>query len=174
MEETFAMKDSEARGLVLQRLYNFRDQRDGGWLQPSDFSGVPVSEDALPRLVEYLVQENLADWKPVQSGSRMGVEHFIARITSAGVNVAEGTSKAPPSIIIDYSINVQGSQGVQIGGRNNVQTVTMDIDKLMIAVDSSGASITEREEAKSLLKKIADNKLVQMVIGNWFRNTRGP
>jgi hypothetical protein len=163
------MRDSEARGLVLKRLYDLRERPDGGWLQPSDFSGVPVSEDALPRLVEYLVQEHFTDWKPLQSGSHMGVEHFIARITSAGVDVIEGTKKPPPTITFDFSVNVQGSQGVQIGGQGNVQTVTMDIEKLMIAVDSSNATLTEKEEAKSLLKKIADNKLVQMVIGDWLK-----
>jgi hypothetical protein len=37
-----------------------------------------------------------------------------------------------------------------------------------VVVDSSHASVTEREEAKSLLKKIADNKFVQMALGWWL------
>jgi hypothetical protein len=162
------MKDSEARGLVLQRLYKFRE-RPGGWLQPSDFTDVPVSQESLPRIVGYLVEQHFADWKPVRSGSHMGIEHFIARITSAGVDVVEGTVEAPPTItIMDNSIKVQGSIGVQIG-QGNTQTLTMDTEKLIVAVDNAQASLTEKEEAKSLLRKIAENKLVQTVITSWLR-----
>jgi hypothetical protein len=38
-----------------------------------------------------------------------------------------------------------------------------------VAVDNAQASLTEKEEAKSLLRKIAENKLVQTVITSWLR-----
>jgi hypothetical protein len=64
-------------------------------------------------------------------------------------------------------VNVHGSQNVQIGGSGNVQTVTMDIERMINAVDGANVSSTEKEEAKSLLKKISENKLVRTLLSQW-------
>jgi hypothetical protein len=97
----------------------------------------------------------------------------MARVTAFGVNVIEEKVPAPISITLDSSIKVAGSQNVMIGGQGNTQTVTMDIEKMMMAIDSSGAAFTEREEAKSLLKKLSENKLVQEVLGKWAKGLLG-
>lgn len=52
-----------------------------------------------------------------------------------------------------------------VGGQGNVQNFTMDVEKMNSIVDSSDASITEKEEAKSLLKQLSESKLVQLVFG---------
>lgn len=42
----------------------------------------------------------------------------------------EVTGQPPIAISIDSSINVHGSQNIQIGGQGNVQSLTMDIEKM--------------------------------------------
>ena len=66
---------------------------------------------------------------------------------------------------IDSSINVSASQGVQIGGAGNVQNVSIDIEKMMSMIDSASGTITEKEEAKSLLKILVENKIIRGVLG---------
>jgi hypothetical protein len=56
-------------------------------------------------------------------------------------------------LILKRLYDVHASQNVQIGGQGNVQIVTMDVDKMITAVESSNATFAEREEAKSILKK---------------------
>ena len=57
------MKDSEARGLVLKRLYDIR--HDVAHANASDAGiGDVVDPQILPNLVEQLVELGLADWKP--------------------------------------------------------------------------------------------------------------
>jgi hypothetical protein len=161
---------SEARGLVLQRLYDIRHTVD--FANQQDFAGIPLDETTLGNILEQLVHQNLAQWNPAR-----GLAHsylaFMARITAFGVDVIEGVLKPPIAISIDSSINVHGSQNIQIGGQGNVQSLTMDIEKMNSFVDSSGASVVEKEEAKSLLRKLSENKLVQIAIGGLIRAKTG-
>ena len=95
-----------------------------------------------------------------------------ASITAFGVDVVEGNVSPPIAVSIDSSISVSGSQRVQIGGHGNTQNVTLDMEKMVTLVDSANATVAEKEEAKSLLKKVFDNKLVQgaleKLIKGWF------
>jgi hypothetical protein len=159
------MKDSDARGLVLRRLYDIRHQLDRA--DASDFVGLPIEAKVLPNILDQLAQQNLIEWNPAR-GAMGRYLAFMARITAFGVDVVEGNTVPPISVTIDSSITVQGSQGVQIGGQGNTQTVTMDVEKLINAVDGSNASETEKAEAKSLLHKIGESKLVQEVLRKWL------
>ena len=157
------MKDSEARGLVLRRLYDLRHVKQ--YADPSDFTSTSLEQNVVPNIVEQLTQQGLVDWNPLRAHG--GYATFMARITAFGVDVVEGTQRSPISITIDSSVNVHGSQNVQIG-QGNVQTVTMDIGKMISAVDGSNATVTEKSEAKSLLQKIAGNKLVQEIVSKYL------
>ena len=46
----------------------------------------------------------------------------------------------------------------------------MDIDKLNLAIDHSKAGDAEKAEAKSLLRKVFENKLVRSAIETWFKS----
>ena len=48
-----------------------------------------------------------------------------------------------------------------------MQTLNMDFDKMITAVDGADVSVTEKAEAKSLLQKISDNKLVRSIISKY-------
>jgi hypothetical protein len=92
----------------------------------------------------------------------------MGKITAHGVDVIEGTARAPITITLhDRRISVSESSNVQIGN-SNVQDVKFDIKKLIAAVDHSNASDTEKAEAKSLLEKLASNKLVQAALAALF------
>jgi hypothetical protein len=165
------MKDNEARGLILTRLYEIRNEVD--YANPKDLAGLPLAETVIGNILQQLGEKGLIDWKPVRAGPGRNYLAYMAHISAFGVDVVEGKSQPPISITIDSSVNVHGSQNVLIGGQGNVQTVTMDIEKMISVVDSSGTSVREREEAKSLLKKIAENKLVQTVLTSWFKSKFG-
>jgi hypothetical protein len=161
-KEVITMTDADARGLVLKHLYDLRDQGEDGWLDSrGDFDGIGVEQESLPRLVGFLAQEGYVEWHHPKGTT----EVFRARITARGANVMEGKEKASPSVAVDLSTHVHSSYGVQIGGQGNVQTVSFDVEKLINAADNSAVSVTEREQAKSLLRQIAENPLVQKLLG---------
>lgn len=159
------MKDSEVRGLVLQKLYEVRHVKDFVFI-PDELGLTDINPQILGNIAKQLDQQNLIQFSQVM-GNRYPSGN--ARIKSFGIDVVEKTTTASIAITLDQSVNVHGSQNVQIGGQGNVQNVTMDIDKMMNTVDSSDVSTTEKEEAKSLLKKISENKLVQTALGNWIK-----
>jgi hypothetical protein len=97
----------------------------------------------------------------------------MAKITAFGADVIEGSTPPPISINVDSSVNVHGSQGVQIGGQGNVQNITMDVGKLMNAVDAGTGTMQEKEEAKSLLKKVLENPLAKFALDLFFKSHTG-
>jgi hypothetical protein len=97
----------------------------------------------------------------------------MAKITAFGADVVEGNTPPPISINIDSSVSVHGSQGVQIGGQGNVQNVTMDVGKLMNAVDAGTGTMQEKEEAKSLLKKVLENPLAKFALDLFVKSHTG-
>ena len=48
-------------------------------------------------------------------------------------------------------------------------TLNMDIDRLNSLIDSADASVKEKEEAKSLLKKLVENPLVKAAVEWWAK-----
>jgi hypothetical protein len=127
---------------------------------------------AVANVLEQLAQHNLIDWKPLK-GSGGHYMTYMARIKAGGVDVIEGTANPAISISVDNSVSVHGSQGVQIGGQGNVQTVTMDVGHLLNAVDGGAGTQQEKEEAKSLLKKITENPLVKAAFELWAKSHFG-
>jgi hypothetical protein len=91
----------------------------------------------------------------------------MAKIKAFGADVIEGNTPPPISISVDNRVSVHGSQGVQIGGQGNVQNITMDVGKLMNAVDAGTGAMQEKEEAKSFLKKLFENPLAKFAL-DWF------
>jgi hypothetical protein len=161
------VKDNEARGVVLKKFYELRTTKSH--LEIADFEDTVLSLHDLGRILEQLAEQRLIDWNPRKSSATSETRYMVifAKITSFGVDVIEGTTKPPIAISIDNSVTVHGSHGVQIGGQGNVQNVTLDVERLNTFIDSSSASITEKEEAKGLLKRLAENPLVKGAI-DWF------
>ena len=163
------MKDQEARGIVLKRLYDMRDAKQPAEL--SNFTETGLTTDTVARIIEQLAHKRLIDWHPVHGGINSPSKYLalMARINAYGVDVVEGAASPPFAINIDArvdaSVNVQGSQGVQIGGSGNSQSVTINAEQLNNYIDSTNASPQEKEEAKGLLCAALENPLVKAALG---------
>ena len=77
-------------------------------------------------------------------------------------------TQAPPSQPMErniQNINFHGSQNVQIGN-HNIQNITNAFNELIQKIESSTASETEKQEAKSLLNQFLSHPLVVSIIGS--------
>jgi hypothetical protein len=110
------MKDSDARGVVLKRLYEQRHSR--GLLRVDEH--LRDLQEAFPGIILFNIIKQLAEKGLVEHIAAHG--HRI-RITATGVDVMEGTREPPISINIDQSVAVHGSTNVQIGV-GNIQNVS--------------------------------------------------
>jgi hypothetical protein len=159
------MTDSEVRGIILRWLYDIRHSNNGMIDIPDGLGVMNVEPIILGNCAAQLDEQGLIKFRQYMGrGYRAG----HGSITAFGVDVVEGNVRPPIAVTIDNSISVSGSHGVQIGGHGNQQTVTLDVEKMISMVDSAGGTVTEKEEAKSLLKKLGENKIVQRVIGRVF------
>jgi hypothetical protein len=163
------MNDSELRGLVLKALYDIR-HTDSHSMVP----GVPGLPDVNVETLRNIVIQ-LSDKGLIKYTGLMGGPNIIGRasISAEGVDVVEGNARAPISVTFDHSVNIHGSQGVQVGGQGNTLNITMDVGKLINAIDGGAGSIQEKEEAKSLLKRLVDNPLVKAALQWWAGSHTG-
>lgn len=153
------MKDADLRGAVLQKFYELRHQVDTVYFE--NIISIEPNIRTSTNICEQLRQHGLIDWMPIET--QAGVIGGQGKITAPGVDVIDGTERAPISITLhDHSISVSESSYVQIGN-SNTQSVNVDIEKLIAAVDHSSASVAEKQEAKSLLERLASNRLIQLL-----------
>jgi hypothetical protein len=153
------MQDADLRGAVLQKFYELRHQVDTVFLE--DINSIEPNTRQLTNICEQLQQYGLIDWRPMETLA--GVIGGQGKITARGVDVIDGTERAPISVTLHHhSITVRESSHVQIGN-SNMQSVNVDLEKLIAAVDHSSASDAEKEEAKSLLERLASNRLIQLL-----------
>ena len=164
------MKDSEVRGIILQRLYDVRHMNNGMIDIPDGLSLIGIEPTVLGNCAAQLDEQGLIKFRQYMG---LGYRAGHGSITAFGVDVVEGSVQPPIAVTIDSSINVSGSQGVQIGGWANVQNMTLEIEKMISMVDSVGGTVTEKEEAKSLLNKLSENEVVQRVLGAMVKRWLG-
>ena len=152
------MNDNELRGKLLKELY---DRRREPWTQIGlDHFNDPEAQETV-RIAEQLSQYGLIEFKMLNR--HLGGQ---ARILAFGVDVIEGTTHAPISISIDGSqtINISNSSNIQVGDHNS-QTINSGVQALIKTINESNASPSEKEEAKSLLKKLLEHPLVAAIAG---------
>ena len=133
------MRDSELRGLILEALYNQR-RKDLVNLD-DEVGGLPVPHSATESILRQLVKKGLVE-RPIQSLNGLG----NARITAYGIDVVQGTTRPPLSILLHQRITVQD---VQVG-EGNIQNVSDT--KLNVAMDHSEAS---QDKPKSSFERIS-------------------
>ena len=164
------MKDSVVRGCLLQLLYE--RQAEG----PIPFG---QAEDAVPppgginhrdwlRAVAQLSEYHLIDWTPHEDKSGMGLLSGFAKINDFGVEVLEGDVSAPLRISIDESrrSTVSKREQAPIAGRTaQQQMITEALEKVIAAINQADVSEQQRNEAKSLLRKLLGSKAAASVLG---------
>ena len=132
------MRDSELRGLILEALYNQR-RKDLVNLD-QELGGLPVPHSATESILRQLVKKGLIE-RPLQPLNGLG----NARITAYGIDVVQGTTRPPLSILLHQRITVQD---VQVGeGNQNVSDTKLDVP-----MDHSEAS---HDKPKSSFERIS-------------------
>src|ERR1700738_3510241 len=133
------MRDSELRGVILEALYNQR-RKDLVNLD-DEVGGSPLPHGATESILRQLVKKGLVE-RPIQPLNGLG----NARITAYGIDVVQGTSSPPVSIVLHQRITVQD---VQVG-EGNIQNFSDT--KLDCPIDHSEAS---HDKPKSSFERIS-------------------
>ena len=111
------MRDNELRGLILEALYNQR--RNDLVNLDQELGALPVPHSATESILRQLVKKGLVE-RPIQSLNGLG----NARITAYGIDVVQGTSTPPLSILLRERITVQDVRERNI---QNVSDTTLDV-----------------------------------------------
>ena len=123
------MKDSEARSLILRRLYDARDTaRDVSF---SSFTDVRLNRIALvnrfavARLLQQLSDEGFISWNVIHT--RAGYVDGVAHITAKGEHAVQHPGTTDPSTVFGQNIAARDSPSMQIGNRN-IQSAAIDVE----------------------------------------------
>src|SRR5580700_8553218 len=152
MTDAETRADAEIRGLVLKFLYDLHDKSE--WVNWDNFHELGLPQQEVGRYLKELHELGLAEGKFVASDENEYLD-IRARVRARGADAVENPNKRPPEIIINQAAHA-------------VQHMTLDIDKLNAAIDGSSAAMEEKSEAKSLLQRLNENKLLTPILQKWF------
>jgi hypothetical protein len=164
------MKDSVVRGRMLQLLYERRGE-----------GSIPFghAEQAVPppgginrrdwlRALAQLSEYHLIDWTPLEDQSGMGLLSGFAKINDFGVKVLEAGVAPPIRISLDKSspTTVPRQKEAPIAASTPQQQVIMEaLEKVITAINQVDVSEQEKNEAKSLLRKLLGSKAAANILG---------
>jgi hypothetical protein len=132
------VKDGELRGIVLEKFYEVRNQAPN-LVNPLTLPGLDSIEpdhNRLFNICEQLYEHGLLHWVSAKGLTTIG---GMGHISARGVDVVEGTARAPITIILrDHRISVSQSSNVQIGDSNTITQTTglqlSDLTKLVMVI----------------------------------------
>jgi hypothetical protein len=165
--EMSIMKDNDLRGVVLKTFYEYRREGHRNW-QVSDFL-LNIDFSELDRICKQLKEHNYITWQREaerdlnEKGRLIAIGiRGIGRITASGIDVIEGTVQPPISINFDHS------QMVTIHGSNNIvgDNNYLSLENVNSEINQSHFSEPEKAEAKSIWRKVCENKLLNTVLGS--------
>src|ERR1700741_236255 len=164
------MKDSVVRGRLLQLLY---ERRSEGYIPFGRIDqAVPppggISRRDWLRAVAQLSEYHLIDWTPVEDTSGMGQLSGFAKINDFGVKVLEAGAESPIQISIDKSRQTAVRRQEQAPSATTTpqqQMITDALEKVITAIDQADVSQREKNESKSLLRKLLSSKKAIKVLG---------
>jgi len=164
------MKDSVVRGCLLQLLYERRSEGSLPFGQAEQAVPPPggINRRDWLRAVAQLSEYGLIDWTPLEDQSGMGLMSGFAKINDFGVEVLEAGVEPPIRISIDESrrTTVPRQQQAPIGGSTpQQQVITEALEKVITAINQADVSEQEKNEAKSLLRKLLGSKAAANVLG---------
>jgi hypothetical protein len=164
------MKDSVVRGCLLQLLYERRGEGSlaFGRLEQAVPPPGGISNRDWLRAVAQLSEYGLIDWSPLEDKSGMGLLSGFAKINDFGVKVLE-TGVAPPiQISIDESrrttVTRQKQAPIATSTRQQ-QMMTNALEQVITAISQADVSEQEKNESKSLLRKLLSSKAAAKVLG---------
>ena len=164
------MKDSFVRGCLLQLLYERQSEGSIPFGQAEQAVPPPggISGRDWLRAVAQLSEYRLIDWTPLEDKSGMGLLSGFAKINDFGVKVLEAGAASPIRISIDKSrrTSVPRQEQAPIApSTRQQQAITAALEKVITAINQADLSEQEKNEAKSLLRKLLGSKAAAKVLG---------
>jgi hypothetical protein len=165
------MKDSVTRGCLLQLLYERRSEGSipFGRLEEAVPPPGGISHRDWLRAVAQLSEYGLIDWSPLEDKSGMGLLSGFAKINDFGVKVLQGDAEPPIRIAIDKSRRTgvpRQKQAPTATSTPQQQMITDALEKVITAINQADLSKQEKDEAKSLLRKLLSSKAAAKVLGD--------
>ena len=155
---------------LLQLLYEHR--REGsipfGQLEQAMPPPGGISSRDWLRAVAQLSEYGLINWTPLEDKSGMGQLSGFAKINDFGVKVLEAGVEPPIRISIDKSRRTsvpQKQQAPIAASTSQQQVITEALEKVITAINQADVSEQEKNEAKSLLRKLLSSKAAADVLG---------
>ena len=167
---TKSMKDSVVRGCLLQLLYERRSEGSIPFGQAEQAVRPPagISPRDWLRAVAQLSEYRLIDWTPLEDQSGMGLLSGFAKINDFGVKVLEADVASPIRISIDESRRTtvpRQEQAPIATSTPQQQAITEALEKVITAINQADLAEKEKNEAKSLLRKLLRSKAAAKVLG---------
>ena len=164
-----SMKDSVVRGCLLQLLYERRSEGSIPFGHAEQAVPPPggISRRDWLRAVAQLSEYRLIDWTPLEDKSGMGLLSGFAKINDFGVKVLEAGVASPVRISIDESrrSKVPRPEQAPIAAITpQQQAITDALEKVITAINQADVSEKEKNEAKSLLRKLLRSKAAASVL----------
>jgi hypothetical protein len=166
------MKDSVARGRVLELLYERRGENYIPFGAVHDAVAPPkgINHRDWLRAVAQLAEYRLIDWTPVADKSGMGLLGGFARINQAGLDVLKGGLQ--PHI----DIRLEQSHGRGPGGRKTApstpeqQKIADAFEKILAALEESNTPEVEKRRTKTFLHKILESNIAASLCGEYAQS----
>ena len=164
------MKDSVVRGRLLQLLYERRSEGSIPFGQLEQAVPPPggISRRDWLRAVAQLSEYRLIDWTPLEDKSGMGLLSGFAKINDFGVKVLEAGVASPIRISIDESRRTTVSRQEQASIATSTpqqQAITKAVEKVITAINQADVSEQEKNEAKTLLRRLLGSKAAASMLG---------
>ena len=172
------MKDSVVRGCLLQLLYERRSEGPIPFGQGEQAVPPPggISRRDWLRAVAQLSEYGLIDWNPLEDKSGMGLLSGFAKINDFGVDVLEAGVASPIQISIDErrrtSFPRQEQQPIATSAQHQ-QMITEALEKVITAINQADVSEQEKNEAKTLLRRLLGSKAALSVLGPGAQSLAG-
>ena len=171
------MKDSVVRGRLLQFLYRHRDEGAIAFGHSKKAIRPPegISRRDWLGAVAQLAEYGLIDWKPTEDRSGGGLLEGFASISESGIKVIETGSEPPIRIAFDRdrrTTATKPSQPVTAASAARQAGVIEAMEKVIAAIEQARVSKQEKNEARSLLRRLLTGRAAAKILGAAARSLR--
>lgn len=169
------MKDSVVRGELLQFLYRHRDE--GAIAFGHSKEAIPPPAGITRRdwlgAVAQLAEYRLIEWKPTEDQSGRGLLEGFASISESGIKVIETGCEPPIPIARDRGLTAAKPQPpVTAASAAEQAGVAEAMEKVIVAIEQAQISEREKNEARSLLRKLLVGRAAAKILGAGARSLR--
>jgi hypothetical protein len=169
------MKDSVVRGELLQFLYRHRDEGaiPFGRSKEAILPPAGISRRDWLGAVAQLAEFGLIDWKPSEDRSGRGLLEGFASISESGIKVIETGCEPPIRIAFDRGITAgKPQQPITASTAAEQAAVIEAMEKVIAAIEQAQVSDREKNEARSLLRKLLAGRAAAKALGAGARSLR--